>query len=179
MKQSVERESVLDAMRAMYAAGILPTRRNWNANRPSGLPGDLTVVKMFGREQWANIVAMAVDVEIRCKTSWLLATEEKRRALAVELIREISTQLGHRPSVIEWDEERPLYVPGAQKVVRIFRCTWHELTMGLIADDIGEMKAFANGLRFRSSGIKVGPETKKRIRIGPNQYRTVYASLVI
>ena len=180
MKQSVERESVLDAMREMYASGIVPTRRNWNANRPSGLPLDRTINKAFGEKQWANIVAMAVDVEIKCKESWGLATEDKQKSLVVELISAISVQIGHRPGIADWDEERPPFVPRAQHVGRMFGLTWAALTTKLVVDNIGSMKEMANSRRWGESvGIKVASTETKRIWLGPNHYRTVCASMVI
>lgn len=178
MKQSVrlEKESVLGAMREMYASGIIPTRRNWNAHKPSGQPLDRTISKMFGEWEWSNVVAMAFDVEIKCKTSWGMATKEKRRELAVDLVREISAQLGHPPDVIEWDEERPHYVPRAQYAARsLFGITWSELTTQLVVDDIGEMKTTANSLRWGGRGIKVTGMKMKRIWIGDGRYRTVIA----
>ncbi len=180
MKQSVrlEKESVLDAMREMYASGIIPTRVNWNAKRPSGQPIDRTINKMFGECEWSNVVAMAFDVKIKCKASWVLATEDRQKALVIELIRGIAIQIGRRPGIADWNDERPPYVPRAQNVGKLFGGTWNGLTTKLVCDDIGLLKELAESRRLVGPrGLEVTGMKLKRIWIGDCRYRDVIAGV--
>jgi len=163
MKSSVSKTEILSAMRGMYEKGILPNRRNWSKKRPRNLPSDRIIAVIFGGIDWAEIVAQAVNVEIKCRSSWALNTIAARRNLVLLVIGRITAEIKARVTVEDWDAYRPEYIPKARVVTGLFNESWDQFSERIWEEFVFADDHLPDKREVWPDSLRVGKETEKLI----------------
>lgn len=134
-KRRAQLDEIVTALRAMAVDGAMPSQAEWSANKPAHLPIWQSISPTHNLSSWGDLAREAGlkwDTSRRGRPRKEGATPKRASTLPtveelVAFAKEQSSGTGIMPSMVRFDENRPLHWLTAAQCVNDHSMTWAQL----------------------------------------------------